>query len=129
MQPNGSLLGVGYSGRIPDGRNNSDKQCVKNVGPIPRGWYAIEPPQSEASKSYFLPLTPKPGTDTWGRDGFQIHGDNTSHSASTGCIVISPRTLREAIWNGGDRVLRVVRNSQDVTPEKLQSAAVTAFEG
>jgi hypothetical protein len=129
VKPDGSLLAVGYSGRVPDGKNTPDKQCVPNVGPIPRGWYSIGSPRSGPTKSYFFPLTPSPATDTCGRSGFQLHGDNRSHAASTGCIVISPRALREAIWNSGDHSLRVVRNSRDVTSKKLAKAAVTEFEG
>lgn len=34
-------------------------------------------------------LTPMKGTDTFGRDGFLIHGDKMSvnHTASNGCII------------------------------------------
>jgi Protein of unknown function (DUF2778) len=127
IRPDGSLLAVGYSGRVPEGRNKPDQQCVKDVGPVPRGWYTIEEPRSKPKKPFYMPLTPNPGTDTCGRDAFQIHGDNQTHTASTGCIVISPRSLREEIWESGDRTLRVVRNSSDVTEAKMRRAPVTRF--
>ena len=114
---------------MPDGRNNPEKENVRNVGPIPRGYYTIEEPRSRSGKPFFMPLTPNPGTNTFGRNAFQIHGDNENGNASTGCIVISPRSLREEIWNSGDRLLRVVRNSTDVTAAKLRRAPVTVFKG
>jgi hypothetical protein len=129
IRPDGTLLARGYSGRVPDGKNDPDKQCVVNVGPIPQGWYTIGEPLSKKTKPFYMPLQPNPGTDTYGRNAFQIHGDNTTHTASTGCIVVSPRSLREEIWNSGDRLLRVVRNSNSVTAAKLAGAKVTAFKG
>jgi type VI secretion system (T6SS) effector TldE1-like protein len=128
IRPDGRVLEVGYSGRVPDGRNDPDQQCVKDVGPIPRGYYSIEPPRSKASKPFYMPLTPSPETDTCGRSAFQIHGDNRTHTASTGCIVLS-RASREVIWNSDDHVLRVVRNSSDVTPAKLSKAPSFGFRG
>jgi len=125
IRPDGRLMATGYSGRVPDGKNQPDKQCVRNVGPIPRGWYIIEEPRSKPTKPFFMPLTPSQGTNTCGRSAFQIHGDNTSHTASTGCIVVSPRSFREEIWNSGDHILRVVRNSSDVTSAKLARAPMT----
>jgi hypothetical protein len=129
IRPDGTLLGVGYSGQVPDGVNQPDKQCEKNIGPIPRGYYVIEAPLSKPNKPYYMPLTPDPETDTCGRDAFQIHGDNKDHNASTGCIIISPKSLRVEIWESGDRWLRVVRNSADVTAAKLKRARRTMFRG
>ncbi len=129
VRPDGTVLAVGYSGRVPDGRNNPDKQCEQNVGPIPRGWYAIGTPRSTTTKPYYMPLSPNAGMDTCGRSAFQIHGDNKTGDASTGCIIVSPKKLREEIWNSGDRVLRVVRSSSDVTDAKVATAPVTQFKG
>ncbi|MGF6922638.1 hypothetical protein OKW41_007926 [Paraburkholderia sp. UCT70] len=58
-----------------------------------------------------MPLTPNPGTHTFGRDTFFMHGDSKSHpgSASNGCIVIVDRAVRERVWSSGDRQLRVER--------------------
>jgi len=46
-------------------------------------------------------LTPIEGTDTFGRSGFMVHGDNQAlnHSASEGCIV-APRFIRDQIAAG-----------------------------
>ena len=54
-------------------------------------------------------LTPQSGTNTYGRDGFLIHGDNTAmnHTASHGCIIL-PRIVRAGIDASDDKVLEVV---------------------
>ena len=53
-------------------------------------------------------LAPEPGTETFGRSGFMIHGDNIKApgTASEGCI-IQVRAIREAFWNSGDREIEV----------------------
>jgi hypothetical protein len=52
---------------------------------------------------------PDPGTETFGRGEFRIHGDSIAHpgTASHGCIIL-PRAVRDAIWRSGDRALEVV---------------------
>ncbi|SDE71964.1 Protein of unknown function [Bradyrhizobium brasilense] len=103
------LLGTGYSGsKSGGGYNDPSKQCVKMVGPIPRGQYKVGPPGPGPSP-YSLRLTPAPGTDTCGRSGFLIHGDSISHpgNASEGCIILS-RSEREAIVKTGLTTLVVV---------------------
>src|SRR5882724_3374991 len=89
---NGTQIGQGYSG-AGDGKNDPAMQAIHDVGPIPQGdWEIIG-----------IRLT----TDTFGRDGFLIHGDNRDHTASQGCIIMG-RDVREEIWNSGDRDLQVV---------------------
>lgn len=88
--------------------NNPNMESVKKVGPIPKGVYDIG--KSTITKGPLtLPLTPREGTDTFGRDAFRIHGDNSRHnqSGSEGCIVMGP-DARNQISNSQDRVLRVV---------------------
>jgi hypothetical protein len=51
-------------------------------------------------------LTPV-GHDAFGRDGFLIHGDNLTHDASTGCIILPPE-IRDMIAASEDRDLEVV---------------------
>ncbi len=100
--------GDGYSG-APGFRNNPDVEKLPNQGPIPRGNYTINPPiNSPNTGPNALPLTPSPGTNTFGRNNFQIHGDNSrgDQSASTGCIVLGPG-IRNQIINSGDNNLRV----------------------
>ena len=72
-------------------------------GPIPRGKWEIgaffDDPGGKGQ--VVAHLTPCDGTETFGRSGFLIHGDNSAlnHSASEGCIV-APRVIREQIAAG-----------------------------
>jgi hypothetical protein len=52
-------------------------------------------------------LTPFPGTQTYGRDGFLIHGDNVLHDASQGCIILD-RAVRNRISSSGGNRLNVL---------------------
>jgi hypothetical protein len=56
-----------------------------------------------------IPLTPMPGTNTFGRTGFYIHGDNKARnqSASEGCIVLDSGP-RQKIASCGGGTLQVV---------------------
>lgn len=105
-------IAIGYSGH-GEGLNNPAFQQVHNVGPIPCGDYEIVgPPVDTASHGPFvMRLEPKPGTETYGRSGFLLHGDSLEHAgehlASEGCVVVS-RGAREVIWESGDRDWRVV---------------------
>lgn len=104
----GELVGVGYSGH-GEGKNNADYENVPDVGPIPRGDYEIvEPRDTETHGPYVMPLAPTPSTETFGRDGFLIHGDSIEHpgQASLGCIILT-REIRNRIWLSGDHVLAV----------------------
>ncbi|HWG19170.1 MAG TPA: tlde1 domain-containing protein [Terracidiphilus sp.] len=106
----GNLTGTGYSGS-PEGKNDPSKQCIPDVGPIPRGSYTIgQPFSSSAHGPFVLPLDPDPANDMCGRSGFLIHGDSIEHpgAASEGCIIM-PRPVRESVWNSGDRLLTVVQ--------------------
>ncbi len=116
--PDGGLFCRGYAGwddgdGIPEpgeGKNDPSMQGVRNVGPLPVGVYLIsEPFDHPTIGSFVLRLTPAPGTDTLGRSGFLIHGDNQAKpgAGSHGCIVIG-RAEREFIAASGDRLLRVV---------------------
>lgn len=114
----GSLVGNGYSGH-EDGRNNPELQAMHSVGPIPRGrWRICGPPQDTAEHGpYVLRLEPVPGTNTFGRSGFLMHGDAVALAqrgqASLGCI-IQPRSVREGVWASGDYDLTVVCEDSDV---------------
>jgi RHS repeat-associated protein len=101
-----TLAGNGYSGTGP-GRNNQSMSPVSNVGPIPVGSYTMGPAvNSPQTGPNVIPLTPNPGTNTFGRTGFQIHGNNSSDDASRGCIVMPPG-VRNQIINSGDNDLVV----------------------
>ncbi|HKF50104.1 MAG TPA: tlde1 domain-containing protein [Terracidiphilus sp.] len=105
----GQLQGTGYSGS-PAGKNDPTQQCVKDVGPIPRGHYSIDSPRNTPTHGPFvMPLEPDPANDMCGRSAFLIHGDSNAHlgAASEGCIVMGPG-IRHLIWNSNDHALQVV---------------------
>lgn len=107
--PDGSLVGVGYSG-AGDCKNHPDTQPIHNLGPIPRGVYHIGRAINTVTHGPFvLPLTPDPSNEMFGRFGFLIHGDSVVNpgTASQGCIILS-RDVREAIAISGDTDLQVV---------------------
>ena len=93
----GEMVYTGYSGH-GDGLNNPAYENVPDVGPIPRGSFVIGTPHdSETHGPVVLPLTPMESTETFGREGFLMHGDEVEHPgqhlASHGCIIM-PRTIR-----------------------------------
>lgn len=105
----GNLIHAGYSGH-GEGKNNPALEHVHNVGPIPQGRYSIGFPFDSSSHGPFcLRLAPLPGTDTFGRDGFLMHGDSIQHpgEASEGCIIM-PRNVREEVYFSDDKILHVV---------------------
>lgn len=109
LSRDGQIEGHGYAG-AGEGKNNPDMQDVQNIGPIPRGLYAIaEPCDTDTHGPYVLRLAPHADNEMCGRSGFLIHGDSKSKpgTASQGCIIL-PRAVREKIWQSGDRELEVV---------------------
>jgi hypothetical protein len=107
---NGQYMETGYSGAVPDGKNKPEQECVHDVGPIPRGYYSIGSPRVNPTP-IALPLT----ADnlhycTPARSGFLIHGDNSTGTASHGCIILS-KGLRRTISESDDKRLLVVRDS------------------
>lgn len=105
------LVGKGYSGHGL-GLNAAGFQCVKNVGPIPRGHYIINPPEDTVSHGpYAMALTPFVENDMCGRNGFMLHGDRKNpqppFQASTGCIILD-RLTRVRIWTSEDHDLEVL---------------------
>jgi len=102
-------VAIGYAG-AGDGKNNPDMQDVQNVGPLPVGKYEIgEPSDTKTHGPYVLHLTPDPANEMFERSGFLIHGDSVVHpgTASEGCMIFA-RSIRERIWDSGDRQLEVV---------------------
>lgn len=100
----------GYSG-APGHVNNPASQSLANLGPIPQGTYNIgQQFNSRRTGPGVLPLSPINGTNTFGRNAFQIHGDNSrgDQSASRGCV-IQGRNVRNQISNSNDNIFRVVR--------------------
>lgn len=107
MSHNGSSW-VGYSG-TGAGRNNPAMQDVEDVGPIPIGTYNIGGAYDDLGGlgPCVMHLDPAPGTNTFGRTLFRIHGDNPEHDASHGCVILGP-AIRHLISNSLDKVLVVV---------------------
>jgi Protein of unknown function (DUF2778) len=120
LQQDGKHVATGYSG-AGEGKNNPDLQSARNVGPIPQGgWTIAGPPVNTPEHGpYVLRLTPQEKTETFGRDGFLMHGDskNAPGTASHGCVIM-PRTVREQVWNSGDRDLQVVAEIPAPLPDK-----------
>lgn len=99
-----------YSGSCTGGgKNNPLKQDVHDIGPLPRGIYAIQAPYNSLILGpYALFLLPDLTNEMFGRSGFYMHSDSIHHPgcASEGCIVCSI-TIRKQLWTSGDHVLEV----------------------
>jgi Protein of unknown function (DUF2778) len=107
--PTDQPFALAYSGHGL-GLLNPRLESVANIGPIPRGSYQIGPAYTHIDLGpIVMNLDPLAGTETLGRSGFRIHGDNRdgNHSASHGCVVVGP-DVRRAIAASLDRVLKVV---------------------
>jgi hypothetical protein len=108
LDPDGKRFAGGYSGK-GEGLNNPAMQHVVATGPIPQGWYRIGPLRSsKRTGKNIADLTPLPGTNTFGRSAFQLHGDNSkgNRSASSGCIIVNP--IRVVLINSNVDLLKVV---------------------
>src|SRR4051812_47136038 len=100
----GAHVATGYSGH-DEGRNNPDMQDVRAVGPIPKGyWHMTGIENGTHTGPFTIILDPEPTTETFGRSLFRIHGDNATHDASNGCIILGP-DVRHKIWGSGDHLL------------------------
>ncbi len=119
LSKDGIPLAVGYSG-FGEGKNNSQFEPLPDVGPIPAGlWEICGPPfDAEERGPYVLRLEPMPGTITYGRVGFLMHGDSVEHpgQASKGCIVMD-RITRGRVYQSGDRTLEVISGFVAIDPE------------
>jgi hypothetical protein len=109
LSRSGVQVGTGYSGNGP-GLNNPAMSNVPDVGPIPAGSWSISEPFVDPGKGpLVMRLTPADDTETFGRGGFLIHGDNPAmnHTASEGCIVLG-HDVRQQIALSEDDELQVV---------------------
>lgn len=98
--------GIGYSG-TGVGRNNPDEEGTENVGPIPRGRYIVGPAHDHPKLGPIVFNLDPFEHDALGRSAFRIHGDNISHDASHGCIILG-RSLREKIRDTNQQKLMVL---------------------
>lgn len=108
FRPNGTLCGVGYSGRQGEARNNPAFQTVASTGPLPQGLYYLG---AEVDHPMLgpcaIPLLPNPANKMFGRSHFWVHGDNVQHDASEGCIIMA-RPIRNELGMDKDGILQVV---------------------
>jgi len=98
----------GYTGK-GDAKNNPDKQCEKNAGPLPRGKYKIgESYDHDSLGPVTMNLDPDSSNDICSRDLFRIHGDSKKDpgNASEGCIVLK-HSSRGTISKAGGGTLTV----------------------
>jgi hypothetical protein len=106
---NGVEAGIGHSG-WGEYANDPTKCNVKKLGPLPPGKYRFGPAyKHDHLGPITMNLEPLPGTDTFGRSLFRIHGDNRTpepFDASHGCL-IAPRDVRMKMIHARDRILEV----------------------
>jgi hypothetical protein len=111
-----------YSGEFPEGFNDSSKEAVPDVGPIPEGFYTIcGPPYSDTEHGpYILRLEPDPDNVMHGRVGFLLHGKPLPpadiRSGSKGCICAKYKT-RMRVYQSGDTRLQVISGLTTIDPE------------
>lgn len=111
------LDGDVYSGAFPEGFNDPTKCAVRDVGPIPIGFWEISgPPYADAEHGpYILRLEPEPETETYGRVGFLLHGKSLPpkdiRAGSKGCICAGPDTRRR-VYQSGDARLQVIAGNE-----------------
>ncbi|KAJ8598497.1 hypothetical protein CTAYLR_001362 [Chrysophaeum taylorii] len=102
-----------YSGK---GKYANKTESLKNLGPIPRGYYVVEKifatHKDRVDAGYtkklgdqVIHLKPDASTNVYGRGDFRVHGDNSKgdRSASNGCIIAAPGIRRK--FELGDRIL------------------------
>ena len=110
LRHNGNYIHTGYAG-FGEGKNKTSMQCVRNVGPLPRGKYIMKELilKHRTCGEYVIRLEPDSSNNMCGRSGFLIHGDSTKHpgSASQGCIILDKK-YRKDMWTSGDKILEVI---------------------
>jgi hypothetical protein len=105
----------GYSGH-GEGLNNPAMQNVPDKGPCPCGmWQGVELLPESTHGPNAIRLEPCEGTETFGRDGMFMHGDEIAHVgerlASLGCIV-ELANIRLEWWAEPEHLLNVVASIQ-----------------
>lgn len=111
FDPEGKLIAHGYAGgncgKNPEGRNNPNLDCVRQVGPLPRGMYTFgEPIDHPHLGKMAIPLIPDATNEMHGRSAFYEHGDNKTGTASEGCIIM-PLWVRKLVIASSDKRLLV----------------------
>ena len=87
--PDGSVITDCYSG-VPAYRNNPDATNRRFEGPIPTGTYYVVDVDNSITVNTIV-LRDDGSNNMRGRDpdSFRIHGDNSTSTASAGCIIVN----------------------------------------
>lgn len=106
-RPDGTWAGTGYSGKGA-GLNNPAMDSVRDVGPLPVGFYEFGEVNTEKGP-LTIRLNPAPTNEMHSRAGFLVHGDNhlMNHTASEGCIIM-PNPQRQEIAEAKGQTLKVI---------------------
>ncbi|MBU1231092.1 MAG: DUF2778 domain-containing protein, partial [Proteobacteria bacterium] len=116
--PDGAHLGTGYAGQ-KEGKNNTNAEGIKGVGPIPQGNWRMEEVKTNKWPEPSYKLTPDDETrkrvEALGRDpdSFYIHAQARDEARrgrgdSEGCIALG-KNDRVALGKFEGRWLRVER--------------------
>jgi len=104
LKENGGYISwSAVAGVLKNGKTQPELQSVRNIGPIPTGWWIVDPKKTLSKEKetnpiqkiiwdyeydawgyYKTPISPIGETQTYGRDGFTIHGG--TEPGSKGCI-------------------------------------------
>lgn len=104
---NGNIIATGYAGKGA-AKNDPAKENIPFQGPIPKGKYTIGPVYAHKTLGPVVMNLDPVGHNALGRTLFRIHGDNSTSTASEGCIIM-PRFAREKISTSTDKMLIVVQ--------------------
>jgi hypothetical protein len=77
-------------------RDDPSKISVKDKGPIPTGAFYITGVTSSKGPNTIV-LQPDGNNDMYGRTDFRIHGDNSTGTASSGCIIMGPNGRQKIV--------------------------------
>lgn len=118
----GKPIEVGYAGH-DEGLNNPLMQHVHALGPLPAGYYSMQPPYDHRHVGkYAIYLAPFESNMMFGRSEFFWHGDKIGHIgeriASDGCPIHS-RPTRQMAWDSPDHVFHVVDHFKSQYPLPL----------
>lgn len=97
LDKNGNeVFSVDASAGYKDDANNPYSQGLRNKGPIPSGMWYISGVKN--TNNAIFRLEPGENTNVLGRDGFLIHGYNTSPELdSRGCIILGPNERKKLL--------------------------------
>jgi hypothetical protein len=130
FDPLGNYMSTGYAGHGA-GFDNVADESIADVGPIPEGAFQMGKWFDDPEKGKIVcHLTPLPGTNTYGRSGFMIHGDSIQHpgQASHGCP-IADKPSRTRMSLSPDQILNAVREfnplgAQNSSPDTSSGSMV-----